>query len=166
MANDEATSTVPATVTDSDAFRAVAAKYGVTPADIKAPQPTVTSKLNLDQLCTRTDPVLDGNGTAMPNIAGHSGPLMFLSAKEYSQDTMENFKTRYDNYVGFVTWTVFRPKAGGGDELVLTHGIPAEGPTDLMTHVSKLDPGNLFQVGMYNTSRGNRLFKPIPVQPA
>jgi len=149
---------------DNPAVREAMAKYGITPGELVAPQPTVAEKVNFDQLCTRTDEVRDPNGKVVAGMVGHTGPMVYIKRSEESADTRgADFKTRYDNYVGFYVYTVIHPMRG---ELVITSGIPADGPTDLQTHLGNLDRGNLFQVGMWRTSGGNRLFKPIPVQAA
>jgi len=157
------TKNAPAVI-DTPAFREAMAKYGITRAEVVAPQPPVVEKVNFDQLCTRTDEVRDPDGKVVAGMVGHSGPLMFIKRTEESADTRgAEFKTRYDNYVGFYVYTVLHPQRG---EVVITNGIPVDGPTDLQEHIGGLSKGNLFQVGMWRTSSGNRLFKAIPVQAA
>jgi len=156
------TTNKPAVITDNAEFRAAMAKYGITPAELVAPQPTVTEKVNFDQLCTRTDEVRDDSGKVVTGIVGHSGPMVFIKRTEESADTRgAAFKTRFDNYVGFYVYTVYHPQRG---EIVITNGMLADGPTPLQEHIGGLSKGNLFQVGMWRTAGGNRLFKPIPVQ--
>lgn len=157
---DKTTEVTP-TLSDNPALNAVMAKYGITRGEMVAPQPDVVGKANFDELCTRHDTIYDNDGNVIKNVGGHSGPLVYLKTEEYGPDTIPDFKTKYESYIGFRVYTIFHPDRG---EMVVTHGIPADGPTDLMRHLAKLDPGNLFQVASFPTSRGNRVFRAVPVQ--
>jgi hypothetical protein len=148
-------------------LRDAIAKYGVVPSALKAPRPKLVQKSNLDALCTLKWPVSDPEtGEHIPGVEAHSGPMMYLRATRSSADDNPKFKTKFDNYVGFMNYTVWHPIKG---EHVFTHGIPdagggTAGTTELMEFLSELEPGNWFQVGMFRTNSGYRLFKPIPVQ--
>lgn len=166
MSTTPETRPVPAFHGQADKLKAVMAKYGVTPAQVVAPVPEVTGKLNFDQLCVVKTAVTDPATGQSIDCEAHSGPLMYLKAVAYDPDNVQDFKTRYAGYAGFFVYTIFHPEKG---ECVVTHGIPigddgtAE-PTAVSEHLSTLDQGNLFQVGLFRTSRGNRLFRCIPVQ--
>lgn len=145
----------------TDAMQALMAKYGITPADMTAPKPHVTAKVNLDQICTETTPIYDPETGTNLGAESHTGPLMYLNTRRTSADENPNFKTRYDNYIGFFVYTFGHPTKG---EVVCTHGIPATGQTELSDFISTLNPGNFLQIAMFRTSGGNRLFKAVPVQ--
>src|SRR5215468_7403082 len=114
----------------------IMAKYRVTPADLTAPVPHVTEKVNLDQICTETTPVLSEAGQNL-NAKAHTGPLMYLATKRASADDNPNFKSKYNDYVGFYVYTFGHPIKG---EIVCTHGIPKTGPTELSEFIATLNP--------------------------
>jgi len=135
------------------------AKFGVIPADVKAgPAPVVVRKFNFDELCTLHDTITDQEGDVI-RCNGHTPPLMYLATEQYSADTRTNYKSKFDDYVGFMVYTVFHPDKG---EIVITHGIPREGPTDVSRYIGTLSPGNVFMIASFETGGGNRLFKPVP----
>jgi hypothetical protein len=139
-----------------DTLAAIQQEYGVTPADVSAPMPLTPTKENLDQLCSQKSAVYNANGNLFEGINGHSGPLMFLEKKgEYDGD-------KFTGYDGFYVYAIAVPGKG---EIVITIGRPVgEKKPAIVVHMDNLSKGQLFQVASFATSKGFRVFNPIPVQ--
>lgn len=144
------------TILDPNSFESVLAEYGVTAGEMYVPEPPTVLKQNLDQVCELTTAVYDARGNAFADVNGHSGPLMFLAkGAEIDGD-------KFEGYDGFYVYDILHPIKG---KLAVTIGRP-EGdkkPT-LVRYLDTLKPGAWFQVASMSTSKGFRVFNPIPVQ--
>lgn len=140
----------------TDALAAIQQEYGVTPADVSAPIPATPTKFNLDQLCSLKTQVTDQYGNIYEDINGHSGPVMFLEKQgEYDGD-------KFTGYDGFYVYALAIPGKG---KSVITIGRPVgEKKPAVVAYLDGLTKGQLFQVASFATSKGFRVFNPIPVQ--
>ena len=139
-----------------NSLEAVMAEYGVTTSSITVPVPATATKANMDELCSLKTPVYDEFGNLYESLNGHTGPLLFLEKSgEYDGD-------KFSGYDGFYVYTIWHPIKG---KTVITVGRPSGEKTPAMVaYFATLKPGAAFQVASFATSKGFRVFNPIPVQ--
>jgi hypothetical protein len=155
---EEATLTiVPANEeVDFGGLAAIMQEYGITREDVTAPVPATPTKQNFEQLCTETSEIVDAEGNAYAKVNGHTGPLMFLEKSgEYDGD-------KFTGYDGFYVYKVAHPDKG---VFVVTLGRPVgEHKPAVVNFLDNLNKGQIFQVASFATSKGFKVFNPVPVQ--
>jgi len=150
------TALVPPTSAYDDVLR----KYGVTPDDMYVPPAPTIYKSNLRKLANLTTPLVDNQGEAIPNVMGHTGPLMFL---EKSGEITPK-ESRFSGYDGFYIYRVLHPKHG---ETVLTIGRPeGDKRVPVVDYLDTLKAGAWFQVAEIKTSGSYGVYVVVPVQRA
>lgn len=148
---DDALSTLGVSPND---FASVLAEYNISETDVYIPKPPTTQKQNLDQLCEFDTEIRDEFGNVIEH-KGHTGPLMFL------EKTAEYDGEKFEGYDGFYVYTVLHPKRG---KTVVTVGRPeGDHKPAIVSYLDTLTPGALFCVAAIPTSRGFRVFNPVPV---
>lgn len=154
----KALSTMPATESDIDFgnLAGIMAEYGITREDISAPVPATPTKENFVQLCDLQTPIYSADGNLYERVNGHTGPLMFLAKQgEYDGD-------KFTGYDGFYVYAIGHPTKG---KIVVTIGRPVgELKPAVVSFLDNLNKGQLFQVASFATSKGFKVFNPVPVQ--
>lgn len=146
----------PADILAPNSFASILAEYGVTPSTMTVPEPPTVTKANFDELCDLTTPIFDTHGNQFQDVIGHSGPIMYLGKEgEYDGD-------KFKDYDGFYVYAVLHPVRG---KTVVTIGRPADGDVpSIVRYMNGLAAGAWLQVAVMQTSKGFRVFNPVPVQ--
>lgn len=131
-------------------------EYGITASDMTAPIPPTALKQNFEQLCSEKSEIVDEYGNTFAKVNGHTGPLMFLGKQgEYDGD-------KFTGYDGFYVYAIVHPTKG---KTVVTMGRPeGEVRPAVVNYLDSLKPGQVFQVAEFATSKGFKVFNPVPVQ--
>lgn len=158
MAKSTDNNTLAPSAIDPNAFASILAEYGVTQDTITIPEPPTAIASGLEPLCEYKTPIYDARKNLIPDVLGHTGPMMFL-AKEGETDS-----EKYTGYDGFYKYAILHPVKG---KLIVTLSRPSgEGKPTLVKFWDSLTPGSMVQVANIKTSSGFHTFNPVPVQAA